>query len=139
MLRVGEHTIEFVPTDLFRVAVIGDVSTTEGLELMSYVERYGSSLPHVLILNELSRAGHIPASVRKHWAESAKKVKIRGSAMLGASFPIQVLARMFQSVVQLFADPLPVEQSNPMHFFKTEAEALAWLEERRRSLISPGS
>ena len=132
MLRIGHHIIEFVPPDLFRFTVVGDVSTAEGLEIMAYVERHGASLPYVLVLSDVSRAGDVPASVRKHWAERAANVHICGSAMLGASFRTRLFVTMFEGIIRLFTT-----QDNPRHFVDTEAQALAWIEARRRALASP--
>lgn len=132
MLQIGLHTIDFVPPDLIRLTVIGDISTAESMDILAYVKRHTAFRPYLLILCDVSRAGDVPPSVRKHWVTEATKLPICGSAMLGASFQIRVLVRMFESVARLFN-----AQGNPRCFAKTEEEALAWIEERRRTLATP--
>lgn len=130
---IGNHKVEFVPSDLFPFTPIGDVSTEEGSEIMAHLERHSAPLMCVWILFDLTQARAVPASVRKSWADRAMKPGIIGGAMFGASLRTRVLVRMFEGITELFTTQRkPILHTSA----KTKEEELAWLESRRHSVTS---
>jgi hypothetical protein len=123
----GKHSLRFEEPDLVVFTFVGDITAAEVRESLEDLKGFAAGRPYVLELADMTRAGTMPAEVRKQAAETLKGMPFRGVALFGASFQLRVFANLFINAVNLFT-----RQDNPGAFFKTEIEARAWLDERRR-------
>jgi hypothetical protein len=82
-------------------------------------------------LNDMSELGHVPSETRKLLTRSDLLPNLKGVAVIGASLPQRVIARLVLHAARLaYPDqPLP-----PVRFFASEAEARAWIAEARLEL-----
>jgi hypothetical protein len=79
---------------------------------------------------DLSRVKSFSADARTISKEGADGVRSRGTAMFGASPTLRILSSLVIRAHDLFYK----KADHPVRFFDTEAEARAWLVERRRAL-----
>jgi len=121
------HTVFFEPPDVTVWKLVGDVSEGEMRELTSMEKSFVDGRPHLLKLVDLSRIGSVSAGARKAGAEKVHDVPVLAVAIFGAHFAIRVLADL---VVRAGSFIRRID-TVPTRYFATEAEARAWLEERR--------
>jgi hypothetical protein len=133
-IRVGKHLFRWEPPDICYLAYDGDVDSDAAQRLSDISRVFTVPQRYVLLLIDLSRTGTISAEARKRSAKGGKGVPIRGVAVFGASPLMRVLA----SLVGRASDLLSGNTDNPTRFFATEAEARAFLTERRRILLASG-
>lgn len=87
--------------------------------------------PYFLMLIDASRLTSVSGEARRAMAENGETAKrLRGTAIVGASFHFRALGTMVARAVSL----LNRHEDNPTRFFATEAEGRVWLAERRRTL-----
>lgn len=129
-LRFGAHLFRWEPPDLAYVAYCGDLGGPTSAAMSQASRRFTLGKPRVLILIDMSRIGRIAKEVRRVSAEGSKDLAVRGTAIVGASPHQRVLANLVSRGVAL----LYGKSDNPTRFFTTEAEARAWIAERRREL-----
>jgi hypothetical protein len=122
-------SVAFDPPDTCVWTLVGDVDVDLMRELADAQERGLKGLPHVFSLLDVTDIGSVSAEARK---EAARKrdVNMRGTAFIGASFHIRVLATLLSKAAKV----LNRDEVAPMRFFKTKAEALAWFEELRAEI-----
>jgi hypothetical protein len=123
-------SVEFEPPDVCVWTLVGDIDADLMRELADTQERFAKGLPHLFSVLEVRNVGSVSADARK---EAARKrdVNAGGTAFVGASFHVRVLAKLVSTAANVLHRE---EKTAPMRFFKTRAEADAWIEERRREL-----
>lgn len=121
------HTVFFEEPDTTVWRLIGDISEAEMRALTSLETSLIAGRPHLLKLVDLSRIGSVSAGARKAGAEKVHDVPVLGVAIFGAHFAIRVLA----DLVVRAGSMLRRIDTVPTRHFATEAEARAWLAERR--------
>ncbi|HVK67193.1 MAG TPA: STAS/SEC14 domain-containing protein [Polyangium sp.] len=122
-----KHTVFFEPPDTAVWRFVGDISETEMRELTSREKSLIAGRPYLLKLVDLSRTGTVSAGARRAGAEKVHDVPVLGVAVFGAHFAIRVLA----DLVVRAGSFLRRIDAVPTRYFATEAEARAWLAERR--------
>ncbi|MDC3960609.1 STAS/SEC14 domain-containing protein [Polyangium jinanense] len=122
-----KHTVFFEPPDTAVWRFAGDISEAEMRELTSLEKSFIAGRPYLLKLVDLSRIGSVSAGARKAGAEKVHDVPVLGVAVFGAHFAIRVLADL---VVRAGSFIRRID-TVPTRYFATEAEARAWLAERR--------
>lgn len=128
-VRAGEHRIRLESPDLVFVTMVGDVTTEEAIILGGEWERFAEPLPWTLVLADLRRMGAHSPGARK--LSINPKFKGRGTATLGATFAQRTMATLLSKAFLLLYPKTDV----PNVFVETEAEARAWLAERRKVLL----
>jgi hypothetical protein len=83
----------------------------------------------VSLLFNVERSGLMAPEARKAVVNTLGKLPLGGVAIYGASFTIRVVATLILKAIGLIYPSAPAA-----HFFQTEAEARAWLSERRSSV-----
>jgi hypothetical protein len=124
--------VRFEPPDLVVGVYAGVVSVTDQREMFEHLRRFSEGKKFVLTMIDLGRAQPFSAETRKETAEVGKNLPVRGTAVIGASFQMRALASLMTKVINLFSSR--ADRDSPMAFFATEAQARAWLSERRAVL-----
>ena len=114
--------------DICRWTLVGDVSAEQILRLIDARERLGKDFEAVLILVDVRRVGDVSPEARRLSA-TPSKLNIIATAIFGASFHVRVLAKLITKAAAVLRRVK--ETDSPTQFFETEAESLAWLDERR--------
>lgn len=125
---VGKHRFRPVPPDLFRIVVSGDASAGEVASFYAAMEQHMADTPFA-VLADVSRLGAFPSSARKAAADG-KKLPIDAIVLVGTSRPLRLIIQLISRAYEMLSgDPSPAK----IFFADTDAEALRWIEERRRS------
>ena len=81
-----------------------------------------------MLLADFSQLETIPPDSRRLLGEEGRDVKLKATAIFGASFRVRVLTNLIVTALALFN-----KTPNPTEFFKSEAEARVWLTKHRGS------
>ena len=129
--NIGNQITYFEPPDIFVLKLHGGVTWEEGSEINRRHREWGKTLDRVFYLIDLAELDRIDAEVRKDATSTLAEMPLRG--MVGYSAPIKakVIAKLIFTALNLFSNKA---DRIPLHFTDTEAEARAWIEERRREL-----
>jgi len=129
--NIGNQITYFEPPDIFMLKLRGGVTWEEGSEINRRHREWGKTLDRVFYLIDLAELDRIDAEVRKDATSTLAEMPLRG--MVGYSAPIKarVIAKLIFTALNLFSNKA---DRIPLHFTDTEAEARAWIEERRREL-----
>ncbi len=109
--------------------VEGDLSDEMARAIAAECKRLSDSGREVLVLCDTHRTGTISPSARKVMANEMRAVRFDAIAIFGASFAVRVISTLAAKSVQILT-----QQSYPVHFFDTEAEARAWLLAQRHAV-----
>lgn len=130
-LSLGQHEVRFEEPDLLWVSVHGDLSAEETHRLAAYTREVAERREHLLVIADLSEIGEISSEARREMAARTSEVPYRGMAFFGGSFQARLIAKLVVAAMNVFSSR---SRDNPICFFEGEAEARAWIEERRGSL-----
>jgi len=134
---IGRHTTFFEPPDILFMRLSGPVSEEEAKEIDRRHLAWVAGHPRVFFLLDLSELESIDPEGRKDASRTVRELPLAGVAIYGAPMKARVLAKLVFTAMNLFksnaADRFPIE------FVKSEAEARAWIEARRRALGLPGA
>lgn len=131
--RVGKHIFRWEPPDVTFLSYVGDFDGDSMHRLDQIARQFSVPRPYVLVLIDMSRVGTITAEARKRSAEDGIGVPMRGVAVFGASRAVRVVMSVVSRALDLFHGG---HSDNPTHFFATEAEARAWIAERRKIVLA---
>lgn len=132
LVRPGGSFVRFEPPDLCVGVFVGDVTPEDMTVMFAALKQFSHGKPHVFTLGDLSRCRPLSAATRKAAAEASKDLRVRASAVIGASLPMRMFATLLAKTVHFFNGI--TDDYTPVRFFATEAEARAWLAERREIL-----
>jgi hypothetical protein len=127
---VGGHLFRWEPPDIGYLAYHGDLDDATAAILSEKARRFTLGKPRVFLLVDMSKMGKIATGARRRSAEGAKDLAMRGTAVVGASAHLRIIAGLVTRAIDLLYD----KADNPTRFFATESEARAWIAERRRAL-----
>jgi hypothetical protein len=129
--NIGKQTTVFEPPDIIFLKLRGHCTWEEGAEINRRHREWGKPLDRVFFLIDLSELDRIDPEVRKDATTTMAQLPLRG--MVGYSAPIKakVIAKLIFTALNLFSNKA---DKIPLHFTDTEAQARAWIEERRREL-----
>ncbi|WP_437568204.1 MULTISPECIES: STAS/SEC14 domain-containing protein [unclassified Sorangium] len=122
-------TLREDPDGLLCTVVEGDLSDDMAREIAAACKGLSDSGREVLVLSDTRRIGTILPSARKVMASEMRAVRFDAIALFGASFAVRVVSTLAAKSVQILT-----QQSYPVQFFETEAEARAWLLAQRDAL-----
>jgi hypothetical protein len=129
--NIGNQTTFFEPPDIIFLKLRGTCTWEEGSEINRRQREWGKTVERVFFLIDLAELDRIDPEVRKDATTTLAALPLRG--MVGFSAPIKarVIAKLIFTALNLFSNKA---DRIPLHFTDTEAEARAWIEERRREL-----
>ena len=129
--NIGNQTTLFEPPDIIFLKLRGACTLEEGTEINRRHREWGKTSSRVFFLIDLAELDRIDPEVRKDATRTLAEVPLRG--MVGYSAPIKakVIAKLIFTALNLFSNKA---DKIPLYFTETEAEARAWIDERRREL-----
>lgn len=128
-MRIGDHEFGFEPPDLVIMRYRGTLSAPDFARGMEWLRTQCSDWPYMLLLVDVRELTTIPADTRKIVPEATSWMPMRGIAFYGAGFAVRTVSMMLVKVINLVRGT-----DNPPHYSNEEAEARAWIEERRAEL-----
>jgi hypothetical protein len=132
--KIGDHRLAFEPPDLLKSTIRGDIDERQMGEFVSIVLNLASARPYLLALADLHEMGDIPPEARKIAVRMRNRITFRGMAFYNGRFRTRIVIKFILGAVNL----LSPTADNPLRFCEDEAEARAWLEERRRAVAAMG-
>jgi len=129
--NIGKQTTFYEPPDIFFLKLNGHVNWEEGSEINRRHREWGQNLDRVFFLIDLSTLDRIDPEVRKDATSTLAALPPRGMVGFNAPIKAKVIAKLIFTALNLFSNKA---DNVPLHFTSTEAEARAWIEERRREL-----
>jgi hypothetical protein len=129
--NIGKQTTVFEPPDIFFLKIRSHVNWEEGSEINRTHREWGKNLDRVFLLIDLSELDRIDPEVRKDATATMATIPLRGMVGFAAPIKAKVIAKLIFTALNLFSNKA---DKVPLHFTDTEAEARAWIEERRREL-----
>lgn len=126
VIRIGRHVIQMEP-DIFYAAGNGDISAADASAFFDALEQFKSTRERFYYLIDLSNVGALEPAARKVMVQDKRGVGNDASAFFGASFPVRVLFTLIMKAAALLS-----EYKLVFAFCASEAEARAFLDERRR-------
>lgn len=115
------------PPDIVFMAFIGDIFESEMRWLTTESTLLGNANPDPFVLVDLSRIGSVSPEARVVAKFAGKGARVRATAVFGASFHHRVIATLVNRAARM----LNGGSHHPIEFFATEAEARAWIAQRR--------
>ena len=131
-LYSGKHRVYLEPPDTFFFVAGGDVTADDVLRLHALLAAFEQDKEFILALADASRLGSMPADARKLASRSEATQRLRGIAIYGTSYAKRVVLLLVTKAFAL----LKGSDSLPIVSLATEAEARAWLAERRKALLA---
>jgi hypothetical protein len=124
-VRVGRHATSFEEPDIIYMRLAGNVTDEEVAVVNAHHLEYSRGRSRVFFLIDLEELEGLPNSVRKAVLETLNQIPIGGFSVYKAPLTARVLAKLIVIGMRLFGKHIPLQ------FWDTEAEARAWIEQRR--------
>lgn len=128
VICVGAHTLCLEPSDIFVLTLNGGVLAAEMSTLVDEINRFSEGKTHVFGITDLTHLRSVSTEARMHLLRLSPLP--RGIAYVG----VKLQMRIGFSAVNSLRSKLHHEMDTPITFEKTETEARAWIEGRRRDL-----
>ena len=121
---------------LIEFDVGGAISDEDARGITGFIVEHTRTYPDVLFLVNVGRLDAVSLGARKLAAASAEQVSYRVMAFHGASFQARLLVTLTVGAMRLLSGT-----RTEVRFFKSAAEARAWLDERHLALYpaTPGA
>lgn len=127
---VGPHFWRWEPPDIGYLRYDGDMTGELSTELTERSRAFTLGQPIVFLLVDVTRIGKVSAEARARSGQGAKDLNLRGTIIVGASASIRIVVGLVTRAIELVHG----NKENPTRFFDTEAEARAWIAQRRELL-----
>ncbi|WP_050432451.1 hypothetical protein [Chondromyces crocatus] len=114
---------------MVRLIIDGDLAASEVVRILDQYRLSADRYGYVLVMADVTRIGTMPAEARKSICAGAD-IPMRGTVIYNTSFQSRLLCTLVMGALQLFTGA----QQHPVVFLVDEAEARAWIDERRLSL-----
>jgi hypothetical protein len=126
------ETVEFrvEPPDTFVIRMKGTFTRGDVAALFPAVKRFAAARPWFVSLVDVRELDGMTSEGRQTGIQESVLPNLRGTAVIGASFPVRMLFSLGHTASNL----LSRRRSSPIRFFADEAAARAWLDARRREL-----
>ena len=133
--NVGSHELVVEEPDLVVMRWHGAMSVNDLSTLSRELQKHCARWPYMLLLQNVTDLGGIPAEVRRFAPSGARySAPLRGVAIVGAGFALRTVATLMLRVVNLTQR----NADNPNEFFADETAARTWLASRRAALTEGG-
>jgi hypothetical protein len=127
--KFGTHIIRFEPPDLYLTTFVGEISGPEMTERNAEIARFAERQRWVLGIADI-RQGSITPDARR--AAALLTPRSRGTAFICLDPKQQLSLSLLGTARGAIQSGKDVD--SPLGFFATEAEARAWIAERRKVL-----
>jgi hypothetical protein len=127
-LVFGKHITYIEEPDIIFMALAGECSDAEGLELLRRQKGFAEGHKMLFFLMDGRQMAGISPGARKAVAETLKEIPLYGMGIFEAPMKARVVAKLVITAVNLFRKDA---STNPIEFFPTEAEAREWIASRR--------
>jgi hypothetical protein len=125
---INAHGVRPEPPDTMFLRVQGDLDVASAREMVAMMRRFCEGTSSLLLLVDMAGLRSLPADARKVLAELLLEIPVAATAAFGASFAQRVVATMADKTNNLIRGSRAYET----RFFANEAQARAWLEQKRR-------
>ena len=130
-LHTGRHRIHLEPPDHLVFVADGDLTADDVLYTHEVIAAFEQDKKQIFLLVDLAQIGSIPADARKAGARPNAAQRLCALAVYGATFTQRVVILLVVTAFRLRkGGDFPQVSA-----FNTEAEARAWLAERRRAVL----
>ena len=126
--RIGPHVVRFEPPDICVVRFGETLTAEEGRAIFEEELRVAEEHGPIFVLADFRGVRTITAEARKLSAELSSPPQILGVSNFGVTFQVRVLAKLVISLRRLARKPI----DGLLQMSSNEAEARAWIAERRR-------
>jgi hypothetical protein len=130
--RIGNQLTYFEEPDIIFLKLRGEVTDDEGFEIVRRQRELAEGRERVFFLVDLSELDSLPARVRRAASESMRSFPLGGTVMYKAPIKALVIAKLVMTAMNMFK---PERDRSPIEFTDNEAQARAWIEERRQMLL----
>lgn len=127
-VHVGKHALCFEPPDIVHLRPTGDVSVSDSLALMKFVNELPFGENSIFSLVDMSKSGRQDPAVAKLPESTDYMKKYRAQVFYNATFTHRTLIGIFVRVGKVLK---PGALQGPVEIFATEAEARAWINQHR--------
>ncbi|MFL6196603.1 MAG: hypothetical protein ACJ75H_20645 [Thermoanaerobaculia bacterium] len=127
-LIAGKHITYFVEPDIIYLRFGGAATTEDSLELLRRQVAMAKGKSLLFFLIDAERLENIAPEGRRAVAETLKELPLRGMAVVRAPLKAKVVAKLVITAINLFRKDANL---NPVSFFDSEADGLAWIAQRR--------
>jgi hypothetical protein len=132
-ITIGSHRVVFEP-DLYAITFIGDLTIEQVPDFAECNKYYAQRLGYIMCVADASQVGTMTPESRRLSAELSREIGCPGvTAIYGASLIARTLSVLVTKAISMIR-----KVHSEVAFFKTEAEARAWLAEQRPRLIALG-
>jgi hypothetical protein len=128
MAQEDASYVRWDPPDTIFAALVGDISVDETRRRIAEIRSLLLDKPVVFFLIDFRHGGSISPEARAVAMGVTKDTNVRGTAIFGASLRLRVLITLISKAAKVL---YKYDNRNPLFFCETEAQARAWLEERR--------
>lgn len=126
---IDKHSLRLEPPDILALRVSGEVSKDDMSRLIEEMIRIAAERQRLFCLCDSSKVTSVDADARKVAAALLPSIAVEAIAVFGMSFQIRVLTTLIIKAAALLSR---ANSSPPTVIFDTEAQARAWLDQRRR-------
>lgn len=120
------------PPDLVCVRGYGDAATEDVRETTKRINDLIRGWPYVLVMVDQSQQASMSSDARRAATETPPGAPYRGTVFYGGSLVMRTVGQLVMRLINALR-----KTDNPAVFFRTEAEARAWIDQRRREIASP--
>lgn len=124
----GNCSIRFEPPDLIATRLSGQISATDVSLAMAEVDRVAGERGRLFSVCDASRGSGITAEARRVFADYSPNSPLEAVGIYGASFQMRIFLKLLVAANELLHSS---RRTTRLKIFATEAEARAWIEERR--------
>ena len=124
----GKHVTYFEEPDIIFMALRGDVSDADGLELQRRQKAFAEGRKMLFFLMDGREMAGISPGARRAVAETLKEIPLYGMANFQSPLKARVVAKLVITAINLFRKDA---STNPVEFFSSEQEAREWIDSRR--------
>lgn len=125
----GKHVTCFEEPDIIYMKFGGAVTTQDALELLRRQVAMAQGKGVLFFMIDAEDLENIAPEGRRAVAETLKEIPLRGMAVIKAPLKAKVVTKLVITAINLFRRD---SNLNPVAFFDTEEEGLAWIGSRRK-------
>lgn len=123
-----ESSVEFEPPDTVLVIAGGHVTPEDVQAVTDAIVRIATGKPYILQLVDIRRLESMPPEARAIAEKAGNRYESRGIACFGGKLLIRTVVGFAARTFVMLSGRA---SQTPIRFFNTEAQARAWLAERR--------
>lgn len=124
--KIGRHELRIEPPDIIFVCVVGDVTESDAIELLTLSDRCSAEWEHQFWLVDVRQLGHIQPGARRRAGSWPLSNKHWGTVAFGVGFTQRLLARLLLGAAQALRGEVET-----VVLLSQEEEARAWISQER--------